>query len=196
MGETRIPISQVLNFIDLVFNFSVSCAGLLTGSYFLVLSIPSSLFSCIVLMAESLLISLCQMSLLFLANQAFSVKTASSLPWQGSTQWNALMRSLLSVPEGQKLDHSLSCAHSDGQTGGGICHLYSFTFQSTILRKKKLINLYSQMNGLFEVTPPVSLAHCFHLSLCQSDWYAFKCSWSFGSGYFSWVLESWVEDID
>lgn len=85
MGETRIPISQVLNFIDLVFNFSVSCAGLLTVSYFLVLSIPSSLFSCIILMAESLLISLCQMSLLFLANQAFSVKTASSLPWQGST---------------------------------------------------------------------------------------------------------------
>lgn len=77
-GESRIPISQVLNFIDLVFNFSVSHAGLMTGSYFIVLSISPSLCSCIVLkcnlMVESLLISLCQMSLLLFANWALVLK--------------------------------------------------------------------------------------------------------------------------
>lgn len=77
-GESRISISQVLNFVDLVFNFSVSRAGLMTDSYFIVLSISPSLFSFIVLkcslIVESLLISLCQMSLSLFANRALVLK--------------------------------------------------------------------------------------------------------------------------
>lgn len=209
-GESRIPISQVLNFIDLVFNFSVSHAGLMTGSYFIVLSISPSLCSCIVLkcnlMVESLLISLCQMSLLLFANWALVLKLQA--------------RCLDEVPLSEILWGEACCQFiKDGswiipspvpsqmrRLEQGLAIYAVSLFKAEVweqvenkLRTKSeassqtfwVINIYSQINSL----------KLYHRSLAfvilsVTDLHSDVCDLLGVDIVCSWFLESWVEEID